>query len=286
MKKLLPFLLLFVFMVSCSDDDSPTNNNNNNIYNLAYLHSNYIKGWQLDSMYVDGVAEELESYEHESVMFFFENGNGIYVYSEDYEFEEGEDEVGYDDYQWSQSGDSLFINYINGERTDERYKITEFTNERIVLEGYIPFFDMNIRAVLGRVVVPDPSAGTNNKYLTNGESKIWISDSLWHDGASMPLKDEYAHLVIFNTDGTGIMVKEATYDDGTENMQNDKFTWSFNENQSRIEIEEYEHGHFFFEEYLINDLTPQAFYYENYKLIGANNVLVQIKRVPYFTPDN
>jgi hypothetical protein len=86
---------------------------------------------------------------------------------------------------------------------------------------------------------------------------------------------------MFNTDGTGYFTFGENVEFPGDTTNNDHFLWQFSNNYTRLEVDEFSHGHFVMEDYDIVTLNDSLFIYEGDLVEQGVLHHFKITRVPW-----
>ena len=273
--KVVLLLFITILMGSCkkSEEPQPTS------INLNYLHGGLTKSWRMAEYYVNGVNFAIPTWAADNLLVFNKDNTGMWIFG--VVDKEPTDTIKCDFFDWSFSLDSLTIIGHNSSPDNRIRKAVVILNEHIWVEEFKAVSGDVYRYVYVDVVLQNPGAGTNNKRLTNGLTKIWKIHELLYNGQPQHLpewrKEDY---LLFNTDGTGWFTfgEDAEFPNDTTN--NDHFFWWFSANETRLELEEFSQNSFEIADCNIITLSDTLMIVEEQVMINGAMTLVRVTRVP------
>ena len=269
-------LLILLVMSACSKDATLPSG-----WNLKNLHADYTKSWKLVEYYVDNVSIAVPAYAMDNIFVFNYDGTAVIIFGEiDLS---AQDTIKCDHFNWQLWGDSLVIEEV--ESTHSNGKVS--FNILKLTDSYWSYQYMNkvtnelITAVYVPVIFPNSDAGVQNKQLTHGLSKFWKVRETILDGQPYNIpewrKDD---LFLFNTDGTGYFTFGENVEFLGDTTNNDHFHWWFENNYSRLELEEFSQNSFEIADCNIITLTDTLMIVEEQVMINGVMTLVRVTRVP------
>jgi hypothetical protein len=281
MRKIIVVLFLFVFalLYSCSNDSNPVSGG----FNTTDLTSGYTKVWKMSSYFVNGIRIEIPIWAQDNVLILNKDGTGSLWFGEIRK--DASDSIKVDDITWTLNGSTLRMEglhiihdpdgdgirigtLIDLSQSVNRYKYTDHLNQTIET-WYQPFS------------YPNPNPSQKNTMLTHGYSKIWKIDSVWADGVVQNIpewrKDDY---FLYNSDGTGLFTSGILQQYPNDTTTNDLFRWGFAQYETKIDIEEFEHGYLVVSDCDIVRLNENEFVYEGMFFWEGQLKLWRMKRIP------
>lgn len=275
---LLAFILLGT-MISCKTSTTDTAAG----WSADNLTDGYTKLWKQTAYFIHGTRFEIPVWAADNLYIFNKDGTGCLWYGEIDRY--GADTLKIDDITWQLDGKLLTFKDLNAsEDTDASGKrvmtVLELSkdilryeyhnnNAAIVEVWYVP------------VLYPSPNPSPKNKMLTHGNAKFWKIQQVWRDGEPYTIpqwrKDD---LLLFCTDGTGYYTTGTTSQYIKDTTNNDFFYWGFAENETKIDIEKFEHGYMNVSDCDIIELSDSVFTYQGTLYLDGKSSLWKMKRVP------
>lgn len=275
--QLIPAILIAIAVTGCKKtDETPAPGP---ALDINYLHGGYTKGWKLFEFYYNGTLIPTPPSALDNIFVFNANGTGVSIFGE--VDNTAGDTIKCDNFVWSCHGDSLYYDETVNPTGKSTSRIMTLTNELLVYQFIMSASDI-AKVVCVPIVTPNPNAGTQNKALTHGLSKFWKFREALKDGQPYTIpewrKDD---LFMFNTDGTGYFTFGENVEFPGDTTNNDHFLWQFSNNYTRLEVDEFSHGHFVMEDYDIVTLNDSLFIYEGDLVEQGVLHHFKITRVPW-----
>lgn len=239
-----------------SSDPGPTG------WNLTYLHAGYTKCWKMVEFYVNGVNIPVPSFALDNVFALNVDGTGVVIYGE--VDKDPNDTLQCDHFKWTFDGDSLILDEAEQTQPDGNLTVSliSLSDDYWAYQYRTAEGDL-VKVVYVSLIIPNPNAGTQNKALTHGLSKFWKVREATKDGQPYTIpewrKDD---LFLYNTDGTGYFTFGENVEFPGDTTNNDHFLWWFEDNYTRIEVEEFVNGGFVIEDLEIVTLNDSLLVYE------------------------
>ncbi|MGA2297521.1 MAG: hypothetical protein ABSG15_08245 [FCB group bacterium] len=271
--------IVFILFQSCQKENKITVQPS---FKAEYLSGDYMKLWKRVSGKINGQTVT-DSFYFDDQFLFGKGSEGMLVFGE-------LDQPGYnsaktDIFEWTIKSDSLILknytSYGHPAGVDKIFKILALNDSQAVLSDYEPSTKITSEWSYVPAVSKDSKPSLTNKFLTNGNVKVWCYASSTLDGKKYEFDSSKADdMLFFSTSGFGYYLYGEIDPYSGDTINNDLIKWQFIDNDSKIYISQYRNPYLYNDDTKIIKLTDDTLILEPMKKF--ENGILRVTFIPYF----
>ncbi len=232
------FALILILAVSVIAFERCSDKNPDPAVTASMLHNDYAKLWVLSEIWTNGVKGDIATQKDEHLLLT-KNQTGMLIFGE-VDTQPG-DTLTCDNFDWALSADGkniLFTDFHNNNLLFDypEMEIYSITSDKVEFHEILA--SSSSRTASKFIFIPavksNSNASANNKLLTQGNIKIWITTGTSIDGEVQVNACRRDDFYVFGTDGTSIKVFGDLHCIPGDTANNDFIKWTFIENETRI----------------------------------------------------